>query len=78
MVIKRMVKIAKNIGKKENERREIKNVKDRRQQSKVFLYYTLRVFFKLQSINLEAAFKLAKSLSEERYDFVKKLAPMGK
>ncbi len=35
-------------------------------------------FLKLQSINLEAAFELAKSLSEERYDFVKKLAPMGK
>ncbi len=56
----------------------MKNVKNRRQQSKVFLYYTLRIFLKFQSINLEAAYKLAKSLSKERYDSVKKLAPMGK
>ncbi len=67
-----LVKIEKNIGE------EMKNVKDRRQQSKVFLNYTLRVFLKIKSINLEKAYELAKSLSEERYDFVKKLTPMGK
>ncbi len=48
------------------------------EQSISLLLLFTKCLFKLQSINLEAAFELAMSLSKERYDFVKKLAPMGK
>ncbi len=66
-----------NIEKEHRERNEERAEQEAAEQG-ISLSYTPRSFLKLRSINLETAFELAKSLSEEKYDFVKKLAPMGK